>query len=36
MGLELNTEFVALNLEDHLTYKLDNGQIPLIMYICVD
>ena len=27
------TEFAALNLVDHLTYKLDNGLIPLNIYI---
>ena len=27
------TEFAALNLVDHLTYKLDNGLIPLNVYI---
>ena len=28
-----STEFAALNLVDHLTYKLDNGLIPLNVYI---
>ena len=28
-----STEFVALNLIDHLTYKLDKGLIPLNVYI---
>ena len=27
------TEFAALNLVDHLTYKLDNGLIPSNIYI---
>ena len=28
-----STEFAALNLVDHLTYKLDNGLIPSNIYI---
>ena len=28
-----STEFAALNLVDHLTYKLDSGQIPSNVYI---
>ena len=30
---EHSTEFAALILVDHLTYKLDNGLIPLNVYI---
>ena len=28
-----STEFAALNLVDHLTYKLDSNQIPSNVYI---
>ena len=30
-----STELAALNLVDHLTYKLDNGIIPINIYILI-